>query len=175
MLGKILPVLMLAVGAGAGIGAGLYLKPDPSEMTMEEHDKKIEHKDGGTKSDDAAKKMDAGKDDDATESTYEYVKLNNQFLVPVVVDELIESLVVMTLSVEVETGRGEVIYSREPKLRDAFLQVLFDHSNIGGFRGEFTNAKNLDALRQALTEVAQSIAGDSVNGILITDIARQDV
>ena len=176
MIGKILPVIMLAIGVGAGIGAGLYFKPGPSEMMMEEHDKSMDHKEGDPKSPGyAGKKNHADKDDDPSESAFEYVKLNNQFLVPVVVDELIESLVVMTLSVEVETGRGEVIYSREPKLRDAFLQVLFDHSNIGGFQGEFTNAKNLDALRQALTEVARSIAGDSVNGILITDIARQDV
>ncbi len=175
MIGKILPVLMAAIGIGAGVGAGLYLKPEPSEIVAELKDKDAAHE--GEKSVPAHSDEDkhTKEDDDHSEDAYEYVKLNNQFLVPVVVDELIESLIVMTLSVEVENGRGEVIYSREPKLRDAFLQVLFDHSNIGGFSGEFTNARNLDALRQALTEVAQSIAGESVNGILITDIARQDV
>lgn len=169
MIGKLLPIILAAIGVGGGIGAGLALKPEPSEMAMENPCGDVHHE--------PASHEEEHEEDEAheAEETLEYVKLNNQFLIPVVADEMVQSLVVMTLSVEVKAGQGEVIYSREPKLRDAFLQVLFDHANIGGFRGEFTNAKNLDVLRGALTEVAQTIAGDSVNGILITDIARQDV
>lgn len=179
MMGKILPLLMALVGTGAGVGAGLVLKPEGSDVktevaASEEEIKSKDKSDPDEKHENKAKASDKGEKTDK-DAELEYVKLNNQFLVPVVVDELIDSLVVMNLSVEIKAGQGEVIYSREPKLRDALLQVLFDHANIGGFQGEFTNAKNLDALRRALTEVAQSIAGDSVNGILITDIARQDV
>lgn len=169
MIGKLLPVILAVIGVGGGIGAGLALKPEPAEMAMD-------NPCGDPHHEPAASQQDHVEDEAHDEEEMpEYVKLNNQFLVPVVADEMVESLVVMTLSVEVKAGQGEVIYSREPKLRDAFLQVLFDHANIGGFRGEFTNARNLDVLRNALTEVAQDIAGDIVNGILITDIARQDV
>ncbi|WP_306115838.1 MULTISPECIES: flagellar basal body-associated FliL family protein [unclassified Roseovarius] len=169
MIGKLLPVILAVVGVGGGIGAGLALKPEPAEMAAENPCGDVHHEV-------AAKEPEHAEDDaHGAEETVEYIKLNNQFLVPVVADERIKSLVVMTLSVEIQAGQGEVIYSREPKLRDAFLQVLFDHANIGGFRGEFTNARNLDVLRNALLEVAQTIAGDSVNGVLITDIARQDV
>ena len=66
------------------------------------------------------------------------------------------------------------IYSKEPKLRDSFLQVLFDHANIGGFDGAFTNANNLAVLRGALREVAQKDMGDQVTDVLIVEIARQD-
>lgn len=172
MIGKILPLLLAMIGTGAGVGAGIFLKAEPSEMAMHVAENvttaKIEEPKEETK-----EKNSYPEEDEL--GANEYVKLNNQFLVPVVVDELVESLVVMTLSVEVLAGQGEVIYSREPKLRDAFLQVLFDHANVGGFQGEFTNAKNMDALRQALTEIAQKIAGDNVTSVLITDIARQDV
>ncbi len=169
MIGKILPLILAVVGVGGGIGAGLALKPEPAEMAMENPCGDVHHEPAAVEEDHAYD------DTHEDEETLEYIKLNNQFLVPVVADERIASLVVMTLSVEIKAGQGEVIYSREPKLRDAFLQVLFDHANIGGFRGEFTNARNLDVLRNALFEVAQTIAGDSVNGVLITDIARQDV
>lgn len=168
MIGKLLPVLLLVAGVGGGVGAGLALKPDPAEMAMSNPCGEVSH-------DVAKKDDDHAEDEHATEAELEYVKLNNQFLIPVVADQLVESLVVMSLSVEVSAGQSEVIYTREPKLRDAFLQVLFDHANIGGFQGEFTSARNLDALRVALTEVAESIVGEAVNGVLITDIARQDV
>ena len=169
MIGKLLPVLLLLIGVGGGVGAGLALKPDPAELAMANPCGDVDH--------DVAEKDDghAEAEEHEGEDALEYVKLNNQFLIPVVADQLVESLVVMSLSVEVVTGQSEAIYAREPKLRDAFLQVLFDHANIGGFQGEFTSARNLDVLRVALTEVAQTIVGEAVNGVLITDIARQDV
>jgi len=105
---------------------------------------------------------------------HEYVKLNNQFVVPVVARDMVTALVVMSLSVEIEPGRAENVYRHEPKLRDSFLQVLFDHANMGGFKGEFTNANNMDVLRAALTDVARATLGNLVKGVLITDIARQD-
>jgi hypothetical protein len=102
------------------------------------------------------------------------VKLNNQFIVPVLEGGRIVSMVILTLSLEVATGTSEAVYAKEPKLRDAFLQVLFDHANTGGFRGSFTDASNLVFLRKALTEKAAGVLGSSVTDVLITDIARQD-
>ncbi len=173
MLGKLLPIILGVIGVGGGIGAGLALKPSPEETAKDMPHDEVMHEDESH----AAKEMDeehANPTTDDKTSEMEYVKLNNQFLVPVVTDQSVQSLVVMSLSVEVSAGDSEAVYSREPKLRDAFLQVLFDHANIGGFHGEFTNAKNLNVLRNALTEMAQTIVGDTVIGVLITDIARQD-
>ena len=81
----------------------------------------------------------------------------------------------MSLSIEVTLGQRETVYAREPKLRDALLQVMFDHANMGGFAGNFTDGNTLDVLRAALTDSARGILGNSVAGILIVDIARQDV
>ncbi len=105
----------------------------------------------------------------------EFVKLNNQFVVPVVADETVVSLVVISLSLEIEGGQRETVFAREPKLRDAFLQVMFDHANLGGFNGAFTDTQTLDRLRRALHDVAINILGPMVTEVLIQDIARQDV
>jgi flagellar FliL protein len=83
-------------------------------------------------------------------------------------------MVVLSLSLEVAPGHTEDVYSREPKIRDAFLQVLFDHANSGGFRGSFTDGSNLVVLRRALQEKAVAVLGDIVTDVLITEIARQD-
>jgi hypothetical protein len=67
------------------------------------------------------------------------------------------------------------VYGREPKLRDGFLIVLFDHAAAGGFDGDFTAPTKLAALRRALTEQARAILGPIANDVLIQDIVRQDV
>jgi flagellar FliL protein len=156
MIKKILPLILLLIGAGAGVGAGLFLRPAPVE----------------TSSNMAKPMMEEVEKDGA--GTFEYVKMNNQFVVPIVKDKKVRSLVVMTLSVEVPVGQKDAIYAKEPKLRDSFLQVLFDHANMGGFEGEFTDASNLGILRNALREIGRRDMGDGITDVLIMEVARQD-
>ena len=84
-------------------------------------------------------------------------------------------MVVITLSLETKVGMAEKIRLYEPKLRDVFLQVLFDHANMGGFRGAFTRSDVMTPLRTALREAAQQLLGRDVYDVLIMDITRQDV
>ena len=167
MIKKLLPVVLAIVGIGGGIGAGLMLQPAHDPPMLAENPCGDPPGQGH-----AAAAQEA---EEEAPATHEYVKLNNQFVVPVVGSEKIDSLVVLSLSVEVAAGRQEEVYAREPKLRDAFLQVLFDHANMGGFGGAFTNSNNMDILRRALQETARKVAGDLVSDILIVDINRQDV
>lgn len=155
---KVLPLLLLLIGTGAGVGAGLFLKPKHEASKDQQVEAEIEQP-----------------SEDKEEHAPEYVELNNQFVIPVVNNDLVDSLVVLSLGIELEAGQAEEIYRREPKLRDAMLQVLFDHANMGGFDGRFTDGNNMDVLRVSLTEAAQSIVGQIAHGVVITDIARQDV
>jgi flagellar protein FliL len=176
MMGKLFPIILALVGLGGGIGAGLFLRPAPeAEDHGEAKDEQaMDGEHGAEKTADQG--ADAGSDDhsEPEEGAPEYVKLNNQFVVPVVEEGRVASMVVLALSLEVEAGTTEAIYQREPKLRDAFLQVLFDHANIGGFSGSFTDGANLVVLRTSLKEAAALVLGTVVNDVLITDIARQD-
>jgi hypothetical protein len=88
--------------------------------------------------------------------------------------ERVTGLVVASLSIEINSGGTELVYAREPKLRDVFLQVMFDHANIGGFDGAFTAGERMDILRSALLDAARSVLGKDVSEVLITEIARQD-
>ncbi len=164
MIKKLLPVLLLLIGTGSGVGAGLFLRPPPPEpdpsAEAEEHDTE----------------QASENEEHETEGPVEreYVKLSNQFVVPIVDREAVRALMVLALSIEVTIGSKDTVYLREPKLRDSFLQVLFDHANLGGFEGEFTSANNLAVLRAALLEVAQKDLGPIVTDVLIADIGRQD-
>lgn len=158
MLKKLLPVLLFLIGTGAGVGAGVFLRPPLDESAKAAMVDEAEQK--------QAEEEKAAK---------EYVKLNNQFVVPVVKNERVSALVVMSLSVEVTAGTTQDVYSHEPKLRDMFLQTLFDHANIGGFEGEFTGAARMDLLRQSLREVAHREFEGTIHDVLISDIVRQDM
>jgi flagellar protein FliL len=149
---KLLPLLLALLGIGVGGGAGFFLRPD-------------------TAKDDSAHAEEAM---EVPVVPPEYVKLSNQFVIPVLKDGRIESMVILSINLEVEAGMTEMVYAREPKLRDAFLQVLFDHANAGGFRGSFTDGANLINLRTALYETAIGVVGEIVKDVLIVDIGRQD-
>ncbi|WP_407493740.1 flagellar basal body-associated protein FliL [Pseudooceanicola sp. MF1-13] len=162
---KLLPLILIILGIGAGAGAGLALRPapQPEDMAM-----------NNPCGDGTGAPVAKEPEEEVLPEDREYVKLNNQFIVPVVADGRVGALVVMSISVEVKLGARETVFLREPKLRDVFLQEMFDHANQGGFQGAFTNSNTLDVLRNSLKEAGSHVMGDQLLDVLITDIARQD-
>lgn len=158
---KLFPLILGLLGLGGGVAAGHFLKP-----AEEAHGEET-----------ACAPTEAGAEEVVASDIAtipEFVKMNNQFVVPVIDEGKVVALVVMSISLEVNPGQGEVVYQREPKLRDGFLRVLFDHANTGGFEGAFTENGTMKALRSQLFEMAQTILGKAVKDVLITDIVRQD-
>lgn len=164
----ILPIILMLVGIGGGVGAGLVLTGSPEE--------EIAANPCGD-----GHMIDASADhsEDPVEpvplDNREYARMNNQFVVPVVVNDRVTALMVMSLSIEVEAGGKEAVFAHEPRLRDAFLQVMFDHANMGGFDGAFTASSNMRLLRDALQAAADRTMQGHITDVLIIDIVRQDV
>lgn len=164
----LLPLFLLALGVGGGVGAGLVLSTEP-ELIAEDPC-------GDSRSTLADLAATASQPSEpAPLDTREYARMNNQFVVPVVFNERVASLIVMSLSIEVEVGGREAVFAHEPRLRDAFLQVMFDHANMGGFSGAFTASANMRLLREALKNAADSVMNGHITDVLIVDIVRQDV
>jgi hypothetical protein len=198
---KLLPVVIALGGVLGGTGAGFFLRPAPeadkpeASAAAEGHAAEADgHGEDDSHGEAAAEGATAPADDHATakdaaaeghgddhaddhgeaSDVPDYVKLSNQFVVPVVEGGRVAAMVILSLTLEVPPGATESIYAREPKLRDAFLQVLFDHANAGGFRGAFTDGANLILLRRALLEAGQKVSAGAVKDVLIADIVRQD-
>lgn len=152
----VLPLVLGLAGMGAGVGAA-FLSPNSVSDPPEE----------------AAKPEAKQAPEDA--QSFEYVRLTNQFVVPIVDANAVVSMVVLSLSLEVRPGVDQQIYALEPKLRDSFIRVLFDHANMGGFGANFTDVEMLNLLRGNLRDVAYRELGDVLNDVLIVDIARQDI
>ena len=152
MARKLLPLVLGLLGLCLGAGAGYFLRPLP----------------------DAENPAPVAEPPSSPDMLKDYAKLANPFVVPVLVKGHVSSLMVLQLSLEVSAGASADVDTAEPKLRDAFLQVLFDHANSGGFDGAYTDAANLITLRTALREAAKSVLNDTVSDVLITDILRRD-
>ena len=180
---KLLPVLIAIIGLAAGTAAGMFLRP-AAETGGKEAAGPAE---AGTGTDEGGEgtpgaTVESGKDEGETAperrpgaEAVEYVKLNNQFVVPVVASGRVAALVVLSLSVEVPQGAREKVYAVEPRLRDALLQVMFRHANSGGFDGTFTAGEKMRDLRASLRKAAREVLGRTAQDVLVVDIVRQDV
>ncbi len=166
----LLLLAFLAVGLAGGYVAGTAMAPEETrdEACNTSEDAECE----------ASEPVEATEDElppAEEDSEFDFVKLNNQFVVPVIRDERVSALVVLSVSLQVTLGNGPVVFQWEPKLRDAFLQEMFDFAYLGGFDGPFTKRENLETLRKALLDIGRSIAGKSVVDVLIVDLVRQEV
>lgn len=157
---KFLPILLPVLGLGAGVGAGIVMPPATPQ-----------HAAACPEPADAAQEIEKAPPD----TPVEYMKINNQFIVPLVDGNDVTSMVIVSLSLEIAAGRQQDIYNIEPKLRDAFLRVLFDHASLGGFEGNFLSHLGLDTLRLALREMGQKTAGSVLRDVLIVDLVKQAI
>lgn len=149
-MAKILPILLMLLGLGAGLGAGYAMRPPPPAPTEEEGPVLPTPPDVTT--------------------LYE---LSGQFLVPLVEDGRVTSIVVIELALEIDDTAELHVAAKEPLLRDRLLQIMFDHANTGGFKGMFTSNNNMALLRKALFEGAAQVLDDGVlSAVLITNILR---
>lgn len=173
-MGKLLPVLIVLVCAIGGAGVGFALKPGGEEG----------HQADGTSICAEGELCESGEDAIAVAEVmhapdaagdWEYVKLDKQFVVPVVDENGVASLMLLAISLEVKPGRVESVYAKEPRIRDSFLTVLFQHANSGGFDGRFTDDRQLKDVRANLRRAARVLFGAEINDVLLTDIIRQDL
>ncbi|SMC56810.1 hypothetical protein [Primorskyibacter flagellatus] len=166
MIKLIIPLTLAAIGTGSGIAAAIFLAP-PAEETNTANvapcgPDAVQH---------TAKRKEHERN---TGTDYEFVKLNNQFVVPIVHGERVKSLVVVSLALEIAPESKDLVFAKEPKLRGVFLQSMFDHANLGGFDGNFTGSNQLNILRQDLYQDGRAVLGPALKSVLIVEIARQD-
>ncbi len=166
----LVPLILLLVGTGAGVGAGIVLKP----AATEEHAADTVNCLPGEHTVSAETPANVQAPEVPAEEVA-YANLENQFVIPVIADEKIAAMVVLSIGIAVPPGGEDAVFAVEPRLRDAFLQVMFNHANIGGFSGNFTSTSNMRTLRQDLLQSAQTILGANALDVLVLDIVRQDV
>ena len=104
-----------------------------------------------------------------------FMKFSRQFIVPVVTRSNVSALVILDINLELDPSATENAYAREPKVRDALLKTLLQLSNEGAFGDGLLEEENLGEIRERLQASAKTVLGDEVIGVLILNVARQDV
>ena len=103
-----------------------------------------------------------------------YFKFSRQFIVPVMENKRVRSLVILDLNLELAPGIIDSAYSMEPKLRDAITRSILQLSRQPAFKEHLTSPTTFDLLRATVLEAANEVLGEGVNDVLIIDIIQQD-
>jgi hypothetical protein len=200
---KYLPYAIQGLAMIGGVAGGLWMKSamtpsapeeSPAHEEADAHAAASDHataddhgakpKEGKKDSKKDAKKRDkkadkgghgGGHGEGGDESAYGFMKFSRQFVVPVLGEAGVTSLIVLDLNIEVPSSETETIYQQEPKLRDSMLATLLSLSNTGAFSSELLEQGNLDTIRAQLLQSARAVIGESAQNVLILNITRQDV
>ena len=100
MISKLLPILLALVGLGIGVGAGIFLRPAHEPAT--EHSGAAPTEGAETPKEHAGEKAAEGEEGEVDpETAPEYVKMSNQFVVPVMENGNVAAMVILAISLEV--------------------------------------------------------------------------
>ncbi|MBI1393850.1 MAG: flagellar basal body-associated protein FliL [Alphaproteobacteria bacterium] len=183
---KLFAIVLVLIGAIGGAAGGYFVKQ--SGGSAKAHAGEATNKSSAdAHSDQGHKQAKQPKDDghggksDGEAASYgfnnglNYFKFSRQFVVPIIVDDGVKSLVLLDLNLEMDASAAESFYVREPKLRDALMNELLDIANQGRFNGVLTDRRNLELIRVDLLNTMHDVEGESVHDVLILDIMRQDL
>ena len=160
-------VLNIALDAGGDAG-GTMLRPQASDMAAKDAD--------GKKADGKDKKGDKKKGKEGEEvSDYYHVKFSRPFIVPVADGWRTQSLIVITLNVEMHNDISIDTPNLQEKMRDKMMTGLVSFSHEGGFAGSMTDPVLYEKIRQVARESIETMYPEKVGDVLILEMLRRNV
>lgn len=158
----ILALVLVVTAVGGGASLGWFLRPAA---------KPVEEPAAGVKAEAAAPVAE----DDAEPPVPSYVKISRQMIVPVVEGGSTRALMVFEIALDVPSEHREMVFEREPRIRDAFLRELFELSYTGAFLETYTSDRVMEEMRSKLLAAAKLHLGGRVTDVLILDALRQEL
>ncbi|MGB3627517.1 MAG: hypothetical protein WA989_16935, partial [Henriciella sp.] len=175
------PALIAGIFIIAGGAGGFYLKSSGSadastapasshEGDSSDHDKKSSGHGEDKKAKDGHGKDSSGENGDVT-----YHNFTREFVVPIIRNEQVVSLVILNLNLEVDNSISGKLFSMEPKLRDNIMTTLIGISNDGKTFNSMTEIENYEYIRATVLKNLQDKVATEIRNVLIMDMARQDL
>lgn len=165
---RMIPLVLVLGAPVAGVALGLMLAPsgggggqaaDPPADTPPLSD-------GGANAPRGAQPPDDARD---------YVRIGRQIIIPIIKQGETSDLMMFDLALDIPAAEADRARLHEPKIRDAFLEVLLRLANTGAFDKTYTDRRVLEEVREELRAAARHHLGSSVRDVLILDVIRQAV
>ncbi|MEL7041469.1 MAG: flagellar basal body-associated FliL family protein [Pseudomonadota bacterium] len=172
---SVVAVVFVAVGSFAGV-----MLRSPSSAAASPSDS-AEAGAGDTaekaaKDDDRDAKADKKSGDyDAASGATAYFKFSREFVVPLMKNGQVTSLVILHITLETDSSTSEDLFSEEPKLRDNIMTTLITLSNDGRTLVQPTDVNNYETIRSVILMNLRDSISDGIKNVLIVDMAKQDL
>ena len=154
---------------GQGLGADL-LMAEQDEVGEDGHGEKKE-------ADKKDKGHGGGGHGDASpkSGSLTYYKFSREFVVPVISNKRVDSLVILNLNLEVDSAIADSLYPMDPKLRDNIMTTLVSLSNEGEAMVSITDPANYELIRATVLENLKQLVPEGLENVLILDMAKQHI
>lgn len=164
-------------GAGAPSGTADHTsvpkeKSHAAEKTEEHGSQPAEKKDSHSSKDSHA---DTDSHGNPTAGAVDYFKFTREFVVPVMRESRVESLVILNINLEVDSRVSSKLFAMEPKIRDNIMTTLIELSNDGSTLEAIANLENYESIRATVLMNLQRIVPEGIRNVLIVDMAKQQL
>jgi len=175
---SLVAIIFVALGSFAGVvlkspSGAVATVGDETAPSSQGNNYDDDHKDdhGGDKQ---AKSGDkAAKSGGSGNSTY--YKFSREFVVPIMREGQVTSLVIIHISLETDSSTAEDLFTEEPKLRDNIMTTLISLSNDGRTLERPTEINNYETIRSMVLMNLQDAISDKIKNVLIVDMAKQNL
>ncbi|WP_340693077.1 flagellar basal body-associated FliL family protein [Hyphomonas sp.] len=179
IIAAVVVVVCIVIG---GIG-GSFLKSSSVVSSGKAEDAKekshgAKEEKGGHGAEASAKDSHGKKDSHGavvSSSGVEYFKFTREFVVPIMRESRVESLVILNINLEVDASEIQRLFSMEPKIRDNIMTTLIELSNDGATLDSIATLENYESIRSTVLLNLQKILPDGIRNVLIVDMAKQDL
>ena len=110
-----------------------------------------------------------------TASDVVYFKFTREFIVPIMHDRKVSSLVILNINLEADSDISSKLFSMEPKIRDNIMTTLIELSNDGHTFNNITDVESYETIRAMVLMNLQRAIPSGIQNVLIVDIAQQDL
>ena len=104
-----------------------------------------------------------------------YFRFSREFVVPVLEDDRVASLVILNINLEVDSSISASLFSQEPKLRDNIMSTLIALSGDGDTFRNITQVESYESVRSMVLMNLKSVVPNGIENVLIVDMAKQDL
>lgn len=169
---SIVAIVFVAIGSFAGVmlkpAVEVSATPSSAEAGKEGGDYAKDEKKG-------AKKKDDGYDKSAYSSDSAYYKFSREFVVPIMRDGQVKSLVILHINLETDSATSDELFSEEPRVRDNIMTTLIGLSNDGRTLEDLTNINHYETMRSMILMNLKDAIAPGIRNVLIVDVAKQDL